>query len=212
MDEKPDQILEHIETQRNELGANLNELETRVRRTTDWRTHFDNNPMLMVGVAFGGGLLLGSMTGGRSSSRSYTKSSSLKMNAYPSSSSSSPSSPAVSAQRHKASETLDHIKAALIGFATAKAKEFLNDALPGFENHLREAQGHRGDQHQQHEGSMNASGSGLGDQSSGFSSQGSGQGQGANYGQSYNTGYDAHPGSPTTSQDRETINSGSFNR
>ena len=69
MDEKPDQILNHIESQRNELGRNLGELETRVRRTTDWRTHFDRNPMLMLGAALGGGLLVGTLVGkGRSGS------------------------------------------------------------------------------------------------------------------------------------------------
>ena len=59
MDEKPDQIMNHIESQREQLGRNLNELETRVKRTTDWRAQFDRNPMLTMGVALGGGLLLG---------------------------------------------------------------------------------------------------------------------------------------------------------
>ena len=59
MDETSDEILEHIETQRNQLGTNLNELETRVRRTADWRTYFEHNPMLILAGAFGGGILLG---------------------------------------------------------------------------------------------------------------------------------------------------------
>ena len=37
-----------------------------MRRTTDWRAQFDRNPMLMMGVALGGGLLLGTMYGGSS--------------------------------------------------------------------------------------------------------------------------------------------------
>lgn len=153
MDEKPDQILEHIETQRNQLGQNLSELESRVRSTTDWRTHFDRNPMLMVSAALGGGILLGAMVGGSSKGRSGTSSystpryvssgggssPSYSSGSY-SSSSSSPSSPAVSYQKQRASETVDHVKAALIGFATAKAKEFLNQALPGFDSFLHEAE------------------------------------------------------------------------
>jgi hypothetical protein len=72
MDEKPDQIIGHIEAKRDELGRNLSELEDKVRRTTDWRTHFDKNPMLILGAALGGGMLVGSMVGG-SSSRSHTR-------------------------------------------------------------------------------------------------------------------------------------------
>ena len=79
MDEKPDQIMSHIESQRDQLGRNLNELENRVKGATDWRVQFDKNPMLMMGVAVGGGLLLGSIVGGgkkSSSSRSSWSSSS----------------------------------------------------------------------------------------------------------------------------------------
>jgi hypothetical protein len=171
MDEKPDQIMNHIESQRNELGRNLNELETRVRRTTDWRVQFDRNPMLMMGVALGGGLLLGTITGssrksGRSSwsssAKSYGTSNVSSSSGYSSPSSygsSSPgyglagagagagyaagkasSSPALREQRRKATDTLEQMKAALIGFATAKVKEFMTEALPGFNQHLDEAE------------------------------------------------------------------------
>jgi len=162
MDEKPDQIMSHIESQRDQLGRNLNELETRVKRTTDWRVQFDRNPMLMMGVALGGGLLLGTMTAssGRKSGRSSWSSTSSDYKAsgmsgsssYGSSSygstgsdagirsSSSSRSPLISEQRRKASDTLEHIKSALIGFATAKVKDFMTEALPGFNQHLEEAQ------------------------------------------------------------------------
>jgi len=67
MDEKPDQIIEHIEARRDELGRNLSELEIKVRRTTDWHTYYDKNPMMILGAALGGGLLVGAVIGGRSS-------------------------------------------------------------------------------------------------------------------------------------------------
>jgi len=160
MDEKPDQIMNHIESQRNQLGRNLNELEDRVRRTTDWRAQFDRNPMLMMGVALGGGLLLGTMVGGssrRSSGSSWSSSAkNYSSSNYPSSSyssgagygvasnlssaSSASTSPAMREHRRKASDTLEHIKGALIGFATAKVKEFMTEALPGFNQHLDEAE------------------------------------------------------------------------
>jgi hypothetical protein len=148
MDEKPDQIIDHIESQRSQLGRNLDELENRVRSTADWRTHFDRNPMLLMGVALGGGILLGSIVGGRSSSSSGHRWSSSRHRAgssstsYPSASyatgTSSPS--AFAHQRQKASETIDQVKAALIAFGITKAKDFLQEAIPGFGGHLAEAE------------------------------------------------------------------------
>lgn len=166
MDEKPDQIIDHIEAQRSELGRNLNELETRVRRKTDWRTYYDKNPGLAMGAALGGGLLLGVMVKSkgpsirRSSSRrrpsststTYAGASAMAGTALGAASSakssakSGLSSPVTSEQWRQVSETLDHVKAALIGFGVTKVKEFLNQAIPGLEEHLSQAE-HRGRQH-----------------------------------------------------------------
>jgi hypothetical protein len=62
--EKPDQIAKHIESARNKLGSNLHELEDKVRHEADWKTHFERNPMTLLGVTFGGGVLVPSMIGG----------------------------------------------------------------------------------------------------------------------------------------------------
>jgi hypothetical protein len=213
MDEKPDQIMNHIDTQRQELGRNLNELETRVKGATDWRVQFDKNPMLMMGVALGGGLLLGTMVGGRrssnrssygSSSRNYTSSTMRSAGtgaaAYGlsssgsgtgsggSTSSSSTSSPALREQRRKATDTLEHMKAALVGFAIAKVKEFMTEALPGFDHHLSEAE-RKNSQHQSSSKGNSVYGSGTGsgyghEQSGGYGSSGS-QGSGSQSGGMY---------------------------
>ncbi len=63
MGETADQIEAHIEDTRDDLGANLRELEHRVKSATDWREQFRSNPLRMVGVAFGGGILLASVLG-----------------------------------------------------------------------------------------------------------------------------------------------------
>ena len=55
------QIEAHIEDTREDLGANLNELEQKVKSVTDWKQQFRSNPMTMLGVAFGGGILLATM-------------------------------------------------------------------------------------------------------------------------------------------------------
>ena len=43
MDKTPEQIMNHIELQRDKFGRNLSELESRVKRSTDWRAQFDRN-------------------------------------------------------------------------------------------------------------------------------------------------------------------------
>ncbi|HSU57645.1 MAG TPA: hypothetical protein VLT36_26620 [Candidatus Dormibacteraeota bacterium] len=51
--------------ERGQLGQNLRELQSKVEQTTDWRLQFRKRPMAFIGAAFGGGLLLALMTGGR---------------------------------------------------------------------------------------------------------------------------------------------------
>ena len=216
MDEKPDQIMSHIESQRDQLGRNLNELETRVKGATDWRVQFDKNPMLMMGVALGGGLLLGSIVGGGkkrsgrsdwSSSRNYgagaytgASSSGASNLSSSGSSSTTSSSPAVREQRKKATDTLEHMKAALIGFATAKVKEFMSEALPGFNQHLDEAE-RRNSSHQ------SASGMSSHDQSSGFGS-GSGSGfEGGGSSGSFGSQSGTLAGSQATTRTEQSANS-----
>src|SRR5260370_34951811 len=58
MGETPDQIERHIYEKRNELGENIHELQQKVKTAGDWRAQFDRRPMTMMGLAFGGGLLL----------------------------------------------------------------------------------------------------------------------------------------------------------
>jgi hypothetical protein len=65
MAERPDQIEQHIASTRHQLGNNLHELENKVKQAADWKTYYERNPMLMVGLAFGGGVLLASMMAGR---------------------------------------------------------------------------------------------------------------------------------------------------
>jgi hypothetical protein len=60
----PDEIKRHIEREREVLGANIEQLEHRVRSATDWRTWLNRKPLLLLGLAFGGGLYL-SLRGGR---------------------------------------------------------------------------------------------------------------------------------------------------
>ena len=64
MGESTSKIERDIAAERNELGRNLQLLETKARSLADWRTHFRNHPFALMGVALGGGALLGLLTAG----------------------------------------------------------------------------------------------------------------------------------------------------
>ena len=129
MGETTNQIEAHIEDTRRNLGSNLHELEEKVKSATDWRQHFQTKPMTMIGIAFGGGILLARMLSGpkyRSAYRAY---------------SAPPSRPDFSEktswtgsdhQKSKALETWDNLKGALIGVATTRLKDYVDEIIPGF--------------------------------------------------------------------------------
>jgi alpha-acetolactate decarboxylase len=120
MGETTNQIEAHIESTRDNLGSNLHELERKVKLITDWKQHFQTNPMTMLGVAFGGGILLATMMGGRRSRRSERSLAASEPRA------------GTDHQKHKAMETWDNIKGALIGVAATRFKDFVGEVIPGF--------------------------------------------------------------------------------
>ncbi|MGH9630902.1 MAG: hypothetical protein ACRD7E_21535 [Bryobacteraceae bacterium] len=139
MDQRSDQIVEHIEQERSRLGHNLEELEGRVKTATDWRTHFNRHPFVFLGLAMGGGILLSGVVTGSSGSRS----SSSAAWRHRTGSRARFSGPATSQQRQKAAETLDVVRGALIAFGTQKLKEFMSQSLPGFDQYFEQAERQR---------------------------------------------------------------------
>jgi len=122
------QIESHIERTRDALGANLHELERKVGEITDWRHHFRNRPLPLLGLAFGGGALLATML-------------SQPRSASPSRVASLPADPYKQAgpYKHRAAETWDHIRDALLGVAAARVTNFVGDLVPGFTEEFRSA-------------------------------------------------------------------------
>ena len=57
MDERPDEIQEHIHRTRGNLNRNLDEPKNRARSAFDWRARFEERPLTMLSVALGGGML-----------------------------------------------------------------------------------------------------------------------------------------------------------
>jgi hypothetical protein len=117
MGQTTDQIENQIEKTRDDLGANFQELEQKVKEITDWRHHYQNHPMTLMGVAFGGGLLVATLFGGTRRRRS----------AIP-----SPASNVMSRPTRKAVDTWDQIQEALVGVAAARVTDFVGELIPGF--------------------------------------------------------------------------------
>ena len=69
MGETSDQIERHIQKTRNDLGANFSALEEKVKTAVDWRAQFEERPVTMMALAFGGGVLLSALLPSVRSSR-----------------------------------------------------------------------------------------------------------------------------------------------
>jgi hypothetical protein len=129
MGQTTDEIKSHIESKREELRSNFEELEDRVRSAADWRRHFRNNPGVALGLAFGGGLLLASMFGGARAPGAETY------------------EPAEATRRaggtgkRQMLHAWENIQSALIGVAASKVGDTLSQVLPGFRDHLKRSEG-----------------------------------------------------------------------
>jgi len=128
MGEKADLIERHIEQQRGEFGNNVLELKQKVRRSVDWRAHVEERPLAMIGLAFGGGVLLSVLLDGR---RGYTM---PRL--------SSDAQPAYRAQTTHG-DAWEILKGAAIGLAATKLKEVVEELLPGFQEEYRKAEAGR---------------------------------------------------------------------
>jgi len=131
MAEQTDQLEQHIQSKRNELGQNLEELESKVKSAGDWHTYFERYPMTALGISFGGGILLAMLMGSNRPNRGRMMADSVGWQENQSRAAASPARPANGA-RDKMAETVDTIKGALFGLATAKVQDILSDAIPGF--------------------------------------------------------------------------------
>jgi hypothetical protein len=121
MSQTTDQIETHIENQREALGSNLQELETKFSSITNWKHHFQKHPMAMIGVAFGGGVLLATMLGSRKSWDQVANPGAATNFA-----------PATSHFKDAALETWGLVKSAVMGVAAARIKDYVEEIIPGF--------------------------------------------------------------------------------
>jgi hypothetical protein len=134
MGQRTDQIENQIENKREDLKSNLQELETRVKTATDWRHYFAEHTGTMIAAAFGGGVLLATMVGGRSNRASLSQPGG----------SSEPVRPFRTGTKHEVLENVDSINSALVGAAATRFKGILGENGPGFKEHLAKAEADRG--------------------------------------------------------------------
>ena len=131
MDQTTQQIESNIEKTRDQLGANLYELEHKVKQLGDWRHHYSNHPLLLVGAAFGGGVLLATMLApGKRTQRASSLQLSPGFNGSSEGRSVPPAGPQVT-------NAWDHMRDALLGVAATRVTEFLGDLVPGFAEEFR---------------------------------------------------------------------------
>jgi hypothetical protein len=138
MDETSDQIEQHIQETRNDLGENFNELGDKVKKAVDWRAQFEERPGTMLGLAFAGGVILSAvLPAGRRSRSAYAGSGSP-----PGGQAWSPSRPSSPPPASKPSETRQSVEAlagALISVAVNGASRFIDSLMPGFEREFSSA-------------------------------------------------------------------------
>jgi len=136
--ETSDQIERHIRETRSDLGDNLNELGDKVKKTLDWRVQFEERPGTMLGLAFGGGIILSALlSSGRRSRTTYAGAGSSRRRNV-----GTPSGPPSTLPTSKPSETRQGVEAladALVGVAVNRASRFIDSLVPGFEREFSSA-------------------------------------------------------------------------
>jgi hypothetical protein len=137
--ETSDQIERHIQETRNDLSDNFNELEAKVRTAVDWRVQFEERPMTMIALAFGGGVLLSALLPSRRSPGRRSSSGAAHSDRHGSDLSFKPRTE-YNETTSQGLEPWNVLKAALVGVATTKFSGFIEDLLPGFKQGFAKAQ------------------------------------------------------------------------
>ena len=137
MDTAADQIVSHIQRTREDLSSNISELENKVKSVTDWKKQFQAHPMLMMGIAFGGGVLLSGVVSASPTRGPWGKETEQEATEHAEYRNSGPSGTS------EAWKTWEATKLALIGLAASRLKEVVDEVIPGFKEHFETAQERR---------------------------------------------------------------------
>jgi hypothetical protein len=140
MGDRTNEIERHIEEKRYELSENVSELRNKVKNAVDWRAQFEQRPLAMIGLAFGGGVLLSavlpsvSRSNGKKYSNGYLErisdSGTERRNELLNGSQKSE-------VLSKAAQTFSGIKGALLAVGASKLTGYLEELVPGFGEHYK---------------------------------------------------------------------------
>jgi hypothetical protein len=126
MGQTVDQIEDHIESSREDLRSNLEELGEKVKSSVDWRERFRANPGAVLAIAFGGGFVLANVIGasrGRQGMSHGTRQVALSAGAGEN-------------RKGHVSRAWEDIQNALVGVVAAKVSNTLAEVVPGFKEQL----------------------------------------------------------------------------
>ena len=162
MGQSSDQIRQEIEQHRSDAAQKIDDLEMRVQDTAmqardqakgmvedtiqtakesfDFRKQVEERPLVALGVAFVGGLMLGGVTGGGGGGGQQSSS------AYGGSQQGQGASSTLrqAAQRSGLEDTIANAAAALLGSVTEQFKSTLDQNFPGFSSKMDTAQNTQG--------------------------------------------------------------------
>jgi proline dehydrogenase len=127
MAETVDEIEESIDRTRERLGSTVRDFGHKLE-AIDWSEHFRQRPHLFLGAAFAGGVLLSAMV---QPSRLTHDADDRPVGQRPR------GTGAVQAQ---ALDFWHNVQGALMGVASARVRDYLNQLMPDFEDHYRRAQ------------------------------------------------------------------------
>jgi len=141
--QESDQIKKHIDTERDRLEQDLQEIERRVTNAVDWREHFNRNPLAMLGIAAGGGFLLSVFIhrSPHSHSDGYDE---MAFSPPFAERRQSTSASKIRSLLNPLSDTLDNTVAAIMGVASRAVRDSVADVIPNFLEEYRAAEMRRG--------------------------------------------------------------------
>jgi hypothetical protein len=125
MAQEPIDLKDHIDAERTRLGRDLEEIENRMKDAVDWRTWYEKNTALVLGVAAAGGLLVSLWSARRTSDGREV--------------SPQTSQPHRFSQMERIGGVIENSIAALIGVGTEKLQDYVSQRVPGFREQYHNA-------------------------------------------------------------------------
>jgi hypothetical protein len=130
VDQETSRIKQHIDSEREKLGSNVDEIKARLRTATDPKVWIDRHLGKTLGVAVAGGFILSRLVR-KSPSRRTIREAGIRQS-FGSGTSSGEKRSSIGSQFRHVGQTLDRAAAALLGVASRKFEEFVGEAIPGF--------------------------------------------------------------------------------